>query len=222
VNRAAFFDLDRTLLDCNSGRLWLQKEWRDGRVSVGGALWATWWLGRYSLGVDRGLKRVFETAVQSLRGESEADFDRRVKAWFASEVRHRVRPGALSALERHRADDDRLVLATTSSTYAGRAACASFGLDHLVCTTFEVDDEGLFTGRIRESALGAEKAKRAEEWADAHDVDLGKSTFYTDSRSDVALMEKVGRPVAVNPDRALTRLARERGWEIVDWGLSPR
>ena len=221
MNSAALFDLDRTLLDCNSGRLWVQNEWREGRVSMGRAIWAGWWLGRYSLGMDEGLDRVFETAAQSLRGEEEALFEKRVRQWFDTEVCHRLRPGARAALERHRAAGEPLVLATTSSRYAGRAACECFGLDDLVCTTFEVVD-GHFTGRILASALGARKADRAEEWAAGKGVELRDCSFYTDSNSDLALLERVGRPVAVNPDRALARTARERGWEIVDWGLSVR
>jgi len=221
VNSAALFDLDRTLLDCNSGRLWVQKEWRDGRISMGSAVWAAWWLGRYSLGIDDGLEQVFRSAAQTLRGEEEAVFEARVRGWFDTEVRHRLRPGGRAALERHRLAGERLVLATTSSNYAGRAACEHFGLDDLVCTRFEVVD-GVFTGRILSSALGASKADRAQEWADATGIDLDQCTFYTDSNSDLALLERVGRPVAVNPDRALARVARERGWEIVDWGLSVR
>ena len=80
----------------------------------------------------------------------------------------------------------------------------------------------MFTGRIKASALGPAKAERAVEWAEREGFELADCSFYTDSHSDLALMELVGRPVAVNPDRVLAKAAESRGWEIVDWGLSPR
>ncbi len=219
MNRAALFDLDRTLLDCNSGRLWVQNEWRGGRISMGSAVWAGWWIGRYSMGMDGGLEKVFETAAMSIQGEQEDIFGARVREWFDTEVRHRLRPGARAAIAKHRAAGDRLAVATTSSPWAGGAARDFYGLDDLICTTFEVVD-GVFTGKISKSALGAKKLVRAREWAEGAGFDLADCVFYTDSHSDIPLMEAVGEPVAVNPDRALARFARERGWDIVDWGLS--
>lgn len=219
--QTALFDLDGTLLDCNSGRLWVQHEWRSGHLSIPDVMVASWWLARYSLGSDVGLERAFITAVARLEGMRECDLRERIDAWFASHVAHRLRPGARAALEAHRSAGDRLVMATSSSHYAGLAACVAYGLDELVCTRFEVAvDTGCFTGRISELAVGAAKADRVLEWAERNSVDLADATFYTDSATDRALMERVGRPVAVNPDRTLLRLARERGWQVVDWGLA--
>lgn len=213
----ALFDLDRTLIDCNSGRLWVEHEFRGGRISAGDVVWAGYWLLRYSLGSEAGLERAFSTAVARLAGDREEELAARTEAWFAEHVRHRLRPGAVRALAHHRERGDQLVMATSSTSYAGQAACDAFGIEALVCTRFEVAD-GSFTGRVSELAVGPAKALRAQEWADRHGVDLAAATFYTDSVTDLALLERVGRPVAVNPDRALHRVARERGWEVVDWG----
>ncbi len=215
--RVVFFDLDRTLLDCNSARLWVQEEWRAGGLGVRDLAWAGWWLGRYSLGFESGLETVYATAVERLRGQSEQDMEAHVADWFAREVVHRLRPGAERALARHRAAGDRLVLATSSSPYVGAAACEAYGLSELICTRFEVRD-GRFTGAISKLAVGAAKAERAREWAEAEQVDLGSCTFYTDSHTDLALMEAVGNPVVVNPDRRLRNYAMTRSWPIEDWG----
>lgn len=217
--RVALFDLDRTLLDCNSGRLWVAHEWRAGRLDLRDLARASWWLARYSLGSDAGLAAAFEAAVARLEGMSEDALRSRTTAWFAREVQHRLRPGARAALERHRAQGDLLVMATSSSTYAGEAAVAAYGLDALIATHFEVVD-GCFTGKILELAAGPAKLDRAVEWAERQGLDLGTATFYTDSATDLALLERVERPVAVNPDRALARIARARGWTIVDWGVA--
>lgn len=218
--RAALFDLDRTLLDCNSGGLWVLHEWRRGVLRTRDLAWAGYWLGRYHLGMGAGLERVFEDAARSVAGVPEAELEARVHAWFATEVQHRLRPGGRAALEHHRQLGERLVLATSGSLYAARAATEEFGLDDVVCTRFEVVD-GVLTGGVAELALGPAKADRAEEWARHTGIDLADCTFYTDSATDLALMERVGRPVAVNPDRALARICRERGWERVDWGQAP-
>ena len=213
----AFFDLDRTLIDCNSGRLWVQEEWRRGNIGLRQVAWAGWWLARYSLGSSRGLDRVFETGARQLEGVLEASLSARVHEWFEREVGHRLRPGALEALKRHRDQGDRLVLATSSSPYAGAAACAAYGLDDLVSTRFEVRD-GRFTGRIAALAVGRSKLDQAREMAVAADLDLSRATLYTGSYTDLPFLEAVLHPVVVNPDRRLAKVAKSRRWPVVDWG----
>lgn len=212
----ALFDLDRTLLDCNSGRLWMMAEWKAGFIGVRDVAWASWWLARYAMGSDEGLDQVFQTAVASLMGSEEAVLDARVDAWFEREVRHRLRPGARDALLRHREAGHRLVLATSSTQYVARRAVDAYGLDHGISTTLAVD-AGRFTGGIAELAVGAEKLTAVRRWADREGVALERCAFYTDSYSDVALMEAVGEPVAVHPDRRLLQHARARGWRIEKW-----
>ena len=77
----------------------------------------------------------------------------------------------------------------------------------------EVED-GLYTGRLARRLLGAEKAVGLAELADAESIDLGGSTAYSDSHADLAFLESVGTPVAVNPDRELRRIAESRGWAV--------
>ncbi len=216
----ALFDLDWTLLDVNSGRLWVRAEWRAGRLRLREVAWASWWLARYSLGFASGLDAVFEAAVQGLEGQSEAELEARVEAWFQAEVRRHLRPGARAALSRHRERGDRLVIATSGTTYAARAAAAAFGLDAFVSTELEVDEGRLFTGRIATLAVGAGKRLAVEAWAEREGERLDDATFYTDSYTDLALLERVAHPVAVHPDRKLRRVARARGWPIAHWGQS--
>jgi len=215
--RAAFFDLDRTLLDVNSGSLWLRHEWDAGNLGARDVAWGAWVLFRYSLGVGEGMEDAFKEAVKTLAGKSEAVLEQRSRDWFDAKVRHRLRPGAKDALAKHRARGDRLVLATTSSPYAARSAIESFGLDAYVCTWFEVVD-GKFTGAVSSPAWGPEKAARVAEFAEREGIDLSTASFYTDSVTDLALLERVGEPVCVHPDRKLAKVAAARGWPVVDWG----
>lgn len=177
-----------------------------------------WWLLKYSVG-QHDLDHAFAAAVRKLEGEEEAAIRARTEAWFAAEVVRRLRPGARAVLDAHRERGDALVLATTSSPYAGGAAAAAYGLDDVVSSVFEVVD-GRFTGEVAQSCLGDGKAVAVEAYAAKHGYDLDEATFYTDSVSDRLLMERVGRPVAVHPDRELAKLAAARGWEIADWGKS--
>lgn len=214
--RLALFDLDRTLLDCNSGRLWAMAEWRDGRITTRDLAWAMAWLGRYGLGFEGGLKGAFEAATGTIVGAREEELDARIRGWFDREVCHRLRPGALEALRRHRDAGDRLVLATSGSIYAAQAAAERFGLDDVVATRFEVAD-GRFTGRITTLAIAEGKTEAVRAWAEDGGHALADAAFYTDSMSDRTLLEAVGEPVVVHPDRALRRLAATRGWRVELW-----
>ncbi len=216
----ALFDLDRTLIDVNSGRLWVSSEWRAGRLSALDVIWASWWLARYSLGWEAGLQRVFESAAAGLEGVPEHEIAERIQVFFDRDIRHRLRPGGEEALRRHRDSGDQLVLATSGTQFAAQAAVEAYGLETFVCTELEIVD-GRFTGRIKALAVGDAKLHRVEAWADDHGHDLSQATFYSDSMTDVALLERVAYPVVVNPDRRLRRHALERGWPIEDWGQAP-
>lgn len=213
----ALFDLDRTLLDCNSGRLWVHHEWSHGRLGARDVIWAGYWLLRYGLGRSDGLETAMEAAAQSVRGLEEAVLDDRIRAWFAHSVRHRLRIGARKALDEHRARGDHLVLATSSTTYIGRAAAEAYGLDEVIATCLDVSD-GRLTGKIKTLCVGQGKADAASAWAQHSGRSLEEATFYTDSASDLSLLERVGHPRVICPDRALSRIAAQRGWEIADWG----
>ena len=80
--------------------------------------------------------------------------------------------------------------------------------------------DGVLTGALASSAFGHHKLTACEAWAAREKVALADCTFYTDSYSDVALLEKVGHPIVIDPDRRLARVAVARGWPIVDWGRS--
>ncbi len=85
------------------------------------------------------------------------------------------------------------------------------GFDGALASQAEVE-EGVYTGRLERRLYGFEKRVALEELANAQGLDLASSTAYSDSHTDLAFLEAVGHPVAVNPDRALRRVVRERGW----------
>jgi HAD superfamily hydrolase (TIGR01490 family) len=215
----AFFDFDRTLITANSGVLWLRSELRLGNISWWKALVAAAWVARYQLGFGRkgqlGLKR----AIASLAGSAEADLRERTLAFYEEHVRSLYRPGARRAVEDHRELGDELVLLTSSPAYLAELVADDLRLDAVLCNRFEVDESGIHTGRsLGDLCYGQGKLIHAEGHARERGVSLEACAFYTDSFSDLGVMEAVGRPVAVNPDQRLRRVALARGWPIVDWG----
>jgi HAD superfamily hydrolase (TIGR01490 family) len=216
---AAFFDLDKTLIARNSGSLWVRSELRGGYISRWEFARASWLLFRYHLGFAAVEDAVLE-AIASLAGDREVDVRGRTHAFYDREVHGLYRPGGRAALEAHREAGDQLVLCTTSSNYLSERVSETLGLDHYICNSFEVDAAGVYTGKpVGTLCFGEGKVVRARAWAGAHGIDLADCAAYTDSVSDLPLLEAVGRPVAVNPDPKLRRAARERGWPIEDWGV---
>lgn len=214
----AFFDLDRTLISENSGKLWVRSELRLGYLSRWQAVRAAVWLGRYHLGFGN-LDSAVRAAIDSLRGTPECEIRERTLAFYEREVRDLVRPGAHAALREHRARGDGLVLLTTSSNYLSEPVCADLEIEAWLCNRFETTD-GVFTGEpVEPLCYGTGKRVLADAYASERGVALADCAFYTDSFSDVSVLEVVGRPVCVNPDPRLARIARKRGWEIADWGV---
>jgi HAD superfamily hydrolase (TIGR01490 family) len=215
----AFFDLDKTLLAVNSATLWVRRELALGHLTRLQALRASLWIARYHLGLVS-MQDAVIAAIAQLAGTPVQPLLERTTAFYEKEVRPLYRPGALRALEEHRGAGERLVLLTSSSGYLSELVARDLRLDAILCNRFEVDSQGRHTGRpMGEVCFGPGKRTHAERYAREVGVPLSACAFYTDSYSDLPVMEVVGRPVAVHPDHRLRREAIRRGWPVVDWGV---
>jgi HAD superfamily phosphoserine phosphatase-like hydrolase len=154
----------------------------------------------------------------TLRGMPEIVLAARCDDWFSRYVEPHITDAGRDAVRRHRAAGDICAIVTGASPYASWPLARRLHIEHVVSTTFEIDQDRRFTGRpIYPLCLGDGKVTRAEEFARRLGVRLEEATFYTDSVSDLPLLERVAVPVVVNPDPRLRRIAERRGWRIERW-----
>ncbi len=216
----AFFDFDKTLIRRNSATVWLRREFEQGNVRLVDAGRAAGWLLRYRLGYV-GLETGLRIAIGSLEGQVETDLRERVGHFYRRHIRELYRQRALLRVEHHRERGDRIVLLTSASLYLSEFVHAELQFDDLLCTRFEVDPDGRFTGKpIEPLCYGSGKRILAARWLEENGCTWQQSTFYTDSMADISVLEAVAQPVVVNPDPRLARVARRNGWPIEDWNGS--
>lgn len=120
---------------------------------------------------------------------------------------------AVALIARHRSAGHDVVLVSSSGQEMVRPIAELVGADDVIATRMAVED-GRFTGVVEFYAAGSNKAQAVRELAATKGYDLEESYAYSDSVSDIPLLQTVGYPTAVNPDRALRRAAEERGWPI--------
>lgn len=212
--RAAFFDMDRTVLRIDSGMSWMKFMYRRGELSRAGLARATWWSLQYKLAL-LDIETLAQRLVADLAGDPESDMLAKCEVWYRAYVESEVAPAAERAIERHRAAGERVVLLTASTQYVAEVVARSLGMDAL-CSRLEVRD-GAFTGRIEQLCYGEHKVAIAERYAAEHGLDLDACSFYSDSFTDLPMLERVGEPIAVNPDARLGVVARRRRWPVERW-----
>jgi HAD superfamily hydrolase (TIGR01490 family) len=213
--RAAFFDMDNTLLRVETGMSWVRFLYKRGELPPMMVAKALYWQALYKLAV-LDMDTVFTRLVADLRGDSEAAMIAKCDIWYRDHVAPEVAPAARVAIEHHRQAGHLIVLATGSTQYAARPVARGVGIEHVLSSELEVD-AGVFTGRPAAFCFGQHKVRLAEAWAERHAVDLAASYFYSDSYNDLPMLERVGTAIAVNPDARLRRHARRRGWAAPRW-----
>jgi HAD superfamily hydrolase (TIGR01490 family) len=212
----AFFDVDRTIVSCNTGRLFLRDLRRRGEISFFRMLRALGWMAKYHLSLID-LQWVATRLAGEMAGKLERDFADRCRGWVEKDVLPLVVPGAREKIEKHRAEGHVLAILSTSPCYVTEPLAEVLGIEEVISTRFEIQD-GQFTGRLLGPAcVGRGKVHWAEDLVARRQVDLSQSWFYTDSYTDMPMLERVGNRVVVNPDPRLRRIARRRGWPVQDW-----
>ena len=213
---AAFFDLDRTLLRRSSTLALAPAFRRHGVITRMQVAKAAFW---QLLFVVRGTSRervraASEDGLMLLRGFSPAQMQTLVADSLETVLRPLVYAEPLRLVERHREDGEPSYIVSAALQEVVYAVAADLGFDGALGTLCEVED-GKYTGRGLRSLHGENKAAAVRELAEREDFDLDASTAYSDSHTDLPFLEAVGKPVVVNPDRELRRIAAARGWPVV-------
>jgi len=217
ASSAAFFDLDRTLISGASAFPFGIEAWRQGLADWGDiARWTSGALaflitGDKGKGASLHLRGEF---LDRIRGSAVADLDRIGQAVLPRLV-DRVRPESRKLIAMHHEAGRDTWIVSASPQRIVEPLAAALGMTGAIGTEGEVVD-GRFTGELAGPFIyGSGKAQAIDKLAGDRGYDLKVSYAYSDSISDLPMMELVGHPVAVNPDSQLDTVAHERGWPIV-------
>ncbi len=124
-------------------------------------------------------------------------------------------PAAHALLDKHREQQDTLVIITATNRFVTERIAERFGVEHLLATEVEIENDR-YTGRSTDIPCFQDgKVKRLQRWMDEQDMNLDNSWFYSDSHNDLPLLEQVAHPVAVDPDDKLRHTAQARGWPVM-------
>lgn len=217
ANAAAFFDLDRTLISGASAFPFGVEAWRQGLATSGDI--AKWTLAALSFLIsgDKGTGNTMDIRGEFLariEGASVSDLDQIGQAILPKLV-SRVRPESRKLVAMHNEAGRDTWIVSASPHGIVEPLAASLGMTGAIGTEGEVVD-GVFTGKLGGPFIyGPGKAQAIEKLCSDRGYDPNLCYAYSDSISDLPMMELVGHPVAVNPDSELGAIARDRGWPVV-------
>ncbi len=218
---AAFFDVDGTLVHTTIVHYYAY--FRRRRLPRGlGRLWTAGFLLKclYYLFLDK-LDRSLMNRVfyRSYAGMPATEVRAMAAGCYRDLIRPRSFAGGVAAVQAHLAEDRRPVLVTGSIDFIMEPLARELGVDDVLCPSLQVADDR-FTGELDGKPVGEkEKARRIREFAEREGIDLSQSHAYGDSIADLPMLEAVGFPHAVNPDRKLAAIAKQRNWPRHRWTL---
>jgi HAD superfamily hydrolase (TIGR01490 family) len=213
---AAFFDLDRTLISGSSAFVLAVAAWRAGLVPPGqfgkDAVGAVAF--RFAGATDDKSNGVRDRILGAVKGIRVDDLVA-LNAEIVPKLLAKVRPEAQALLDRHRHAGRATYIVSASPVELVEPLAKALGMTAGIGTVSEIAD-GVYTGELAGPfCYGQGKVEAIVDLAKWENFDLAQCYAYSDSASDLPMMEAVGHPVAVNPDAKLERIARHNGWPIV-------
>ena len=214
----ALFDLDNTLLSCDS-----DYEWGQFLVDRGVLDRADYeaqnaaFYGQYRDGT-LDIHEFLGFALRPLAEHSPEDLARWHAEFMAARIRPAMGPASRALVRRHLDAGDLCAVVTATNSFVTGPIASEFGVRHLVATEPE-QAAGRFTGRVAGTPCFREgKIACVDAWLAGQGralKDFSQSSFYSDSHNDLPLLERVSRPVAVDPDERLATEAARRGWLVI-------
>ncbi len=210
----ALFDLDNTLLADDSDFLWGCFLVDNGLVDK-----ATYDAANQHFYDEykKGTLDIFEFLAFSLKPLTQFSTEKLTElhqAFMQKHITPAMTDKGKAQIQKHREQGDVTLIITATNSFVTGPIAKAFQVDHLIATEPEIID-GKYTGKVAGTPCFQEgKIVRLKQWLENTSHDLENSTFYSDSHNDLALLEIVTTPIAVDPDDELKATALEKGWEI--------
>ena len=215
----AFFDVDGTLLSTTivHAYVWM----RTSSLShIHKFFWFIGFLPKvvYYLILDRISRPQFNRVFyRNYRGMDATAVKGLATDMFGSYLRQKIFPEAISQIEEHKERGDQVVLITGSLDFIVQPIAAYFGADSVIAPELKEQD-GYFIGELTtEPLIGEQKTIAMKKFAEQAEIPLDICYAYSDSKSDLPMLDCVGNPIAVNPSKGLRQHALKIGWEIHEW-----
>ncbi|MEO1027972.1 MAG: HAD-IB family hydrolase [Pseudomonadota bacterium] len=217
----AFFDFDNTLISGFSAKSFLIEQLRSGTLSPQGLGSQVMAAMKFTRG-DLNFSGLIAKTAQAMRGQREEVFQKLGEDIHKKSLAGAIYPEARRLLDAHRAMGHTIAIVSSATKYQIVPTARELDIEYILCTELEVRD-GVFTGRAHSpTCFGDGKLWAAEDFCEDFDASLEASFFYTDSADDLPLVEAVGRPRIVNPDKELKKQTQRRGWPMTDFGSRGR
>lgn len=220
---AVFFDVDGTLVQTTIVHYYVY--FRRRRMSpLLSKLWYALFLVKcvYYLLLDKIDRSMLNVVFyRNYAGLPTAWIKARVRDCYSDVIKPRQFEQAAACIAEHRAAGRKVVLVTGSIDFIIEPLASDLAVDSVVAPSL-IESNGRFTGELDCPPIGQkEKARRVLRFAEEHGVDLSRSHAYGDSIADLPMLDLVGYPHVVNPDRALAATAEARGWPMHRWTVAP-
>ncbi|HVE75786.1 MAG TPA: HAD family hydrolase [Actinomycetota bacterium] len=216
---AAYFDLDKTIIARSSGLALGRDLYREGfigkRILLRGVAAQFAYL---LVGADENkMERMRQKALSMTKGWEKARIEQLVEDVMGEVITPIIYKEAVDLIAKHQAGGRKVYIVSSSPHEIVAPIGKMLEVDGVIASAGKVDDEGRYVGELDFYCYGPHKAEVIKERAQAEGIDLKGSYAYSDSITDLPMLEEVGNPVAVNPDRALRRIALERKWPVVNF-----
>ena len=213
----AFFDLDKTIIAKSSTLAFARPLYRAGLLRRRTLLRAAMAQAVYRMaGADQEkLDQLRDQLVSLTEGVRASRIRELVEETIDEVVAPLVYGEALDLMEEHRRAGREVVIVSISPEEVARPLAAHLGVGHVIATRSAVDADGRYAGELDFYASGTAKADAIRRLASEWSIDLDRCYAYSDSVTDLPMLEVVGYPVVVNPDKDLNKLAEEREWPVL-------
>lgn len=211
----AIFDLDNTLLHGDSDHAWGEFLCEKGIVDSELYRQANDTFYHQYVAGTLNIYEFLEFALKPLKELPRDQLNQLHEQFMREKVEPMITEKAEALLKKHRDKGDFLLIITATNKFVTGPIAARLGVDDIMATDPE-EINGQYTGKVAGTpCFQGGKVERLKEWLSTHEHSLAGSSFYSDSRNDLPLLEVVENPVAVDADETLTQIATERGWPII-------
>lgn len=218
---AAIFDFDGTIIAGFSATTFIREQLKRGDLSARDFVELMSAMTNFGMG-RLGFSGMMAVNAQFMRGTEESTYIDVGYELYQRQIARLIYPESRALIDAHMAKGHTVAIISSATPYQVEPAGEDLGIEHILCTHLEVED-GKFTGAVvSPTCFGQGKVDAAESLAKQEKANLDESFFYSDSTDDLLLLQRVGKPRALNPSSKLERVARDNKWPVARFGSRGR